>query len=64
MPTPLPPKMQLTHIPTIGESAGERIQAVVLAVDRAAGHVDGDRGEVAPAEVPKRSSLPSRLPRC
>ena len=45
MPTPLPPKMQLTHIPTHRRERGHRIQAVVLAVDRAAGNVDRHRRE-------------------
>ena len=45
MPTPLPPKMQFSHIPTMGEIAGDRIEAVLLGVHGAAGHIGGDRGE-------------------
>ena len=43
IPTPLPPKMQFSHMPTIGESRRDRVETVVLAVDRAASHVDGQR---------------------
>ena len=45
MPTPLPPKMQFSHIPVKGGQRGNRVQAVVFAVDRAAGHVHRHRGE-------------------
>ena len=43
---------------------GDRVQAVVLAVDRAAVTSTVNAAKVAPAEVPKRISLPSRLPKC
>ena len=51
-------------MPIIGESPASRIEAVVFAVD--APHVTSTviAAKVAPADVPKRSSLPSRLPRC
>ena len=62
-PTPLPPKTQLSHMPVKRRQAGQRIEAVVHAVDRAAGRPPWSRRRrSAPAEVPKRSSLPSRLP--
>ena len=45
MPTPLPPKMQFSHMPDHGREAGHRVEAVLLRVHRAAGHVCGDRRE-------------------
>ena len=62
IPTPLPPKMQFSHMPVMGEipASGLRLSCVqftdpqVMQVVAAA--------KVAPADVPKRNSLPSRLP--
>ena len=45
MPTPLPPNTQFSHMPTIGRERRQRVQAVHLGVDGAAGHVGGDGGE-------------------
>ena len=64
MPTPLPPYMQFTHIPAIGETAamGLRLSCAQLTAPQVTSTVIA--AKVAPAEVPKRSSLLSRFPRC
>ena len=64
MPTPLPPKMQFSHMPTMGDSAaiGLRLSCSAFTAPQVTSVVNA--ANVAPAEVPKRISLPSRLPRC
>ncbi len=62
MPTPLPPKMQLSHMPASGvmPASGFRLSCMQLTEPQATAVVTAEY--VAPAEVPKRSSLPSRFP--
>src|SRR5208283_3311392 len=62
MPTPLPPKIQFSHIPTMGDNAarGLRLSASAVTAPQVTSVVNA--AKVAPAEVPKRISLPSRLP--
>ena len=64
MPTPLPPNTQLTHMPTIGDrpASGLRLSISALIAPQVTSVVIA--AKAAPADVPKRSSLPSRLPRC
>jgi hypothetical protein len=64
MPTPLPPKMQFSHMPTMGARAarGLRLSCSAFTAPQVTSVVMASK--VAPAEVPKRISLPSRLPRC
>ena len=45
MPTPLPPKTQFSHMPTMGDEGGQGVEAVRLGVHRAAGHIGGEGGE-------------------
>ena len=45
MPTPLPPNTQLTHMPAIGDRPASGFRLSMLRIDRAAGHVGGDRRE-------------------
>ena len=61
-PTPLPPKMQLSHMPVNGvrPASGLRLSCMQLTEPQVTAVVTA--AKVAPAEVPKRSSLPSRLP--
>ncbi len=56
--------MQLSHIPVMGEIAasGFRLSCSQLTPPSVTHTVIA--AKVAPAEVPKRISLPSRLPRC
>ena len=64
MPTPLPPKTQFSHMPIIGDmpESGFRLSISALIAPQVTSVVIA--ANAAPAEVPKRSSLPSRLPRC
>src|SRR6201987_1100166 len=63
-PTPLPPKMQFNHIPVSGDNTatGLRLSCSQLIAPQVTSTVSA--AQVAPAEVPNRNSLPSRLPRC
>ncbi len=61
-PTPLPPKTQLIHRPKKGDrpASGFRLSCMQLTEPHVAAVVIA--ANVAPADVPKRSSLPSRFP--
>ena len=63
MPTPLPPKTQLSHMPVSGVSpaSGFRLSCMQFTEPQQMAVVQA--ANVAPAEVPKRSSFPSRFPR-
>ena len=64
IPTPLPPYMQFSHIPTKGErpAIGFRLSCSQLTAPHVTSTVAA--AKVAAADVPKRNSLPLRLPRC
>ncbi len=61
-PTPTPPKMQLIHMPVMGTmpANGLRLSCIQL-TDPLATDVQST-AHVGPAEVPNRSSLPSKFP--
>src|SRR4051794_16011340 len=61
-PTPTPPKLQLSHMPDSGDrpASGLRLSCMQLTEPLDVQVVTA--AQVGPAEGPKRSSLPSRLP--
>src|SRR5208337_4758586 len=56
--------MQFSHIPTMGDNPAIGLRLSVSAFTDPQVTSTVTAAYVAPAEVPKRSSLPSRLPRC
>ena len=62
-PTPTPPQMQLSHIPVSGTSPASGLRLSCMQLTEPFEVFVVSAAQVAAAEVPKRSSFPSRFPK-
>src|SRR6185295_7429905 len=60
--TPLPPNTQLSHIPTRGDKPARGFRLSCARLTAPVVNAVVSAAKVPPADVPKRSSAPSRLP--
>ncbi len=58
----MPPKMQLSHMPVSGVTPASGLRLSCMQLTEPFEVLVVSAAQVAPAEVPKRSSFPSRLP--
>ena len=61
-PTPTPPKTQLSHMPASGVSPASGLRLSCMQLTEPFDVQVVIAAQVGPADGPKRSSLPSRLP--